>query len=409
MHRLQDILGRELNVDSVNRALRDYVRSRRPAIVGAVQVTCSDETEREIAESFQHWFAEPLLPELKFWNRSVFRTANLGGRYEFGAIHIADEHYDNPDSRDGLRVLVVKVNSHVAVNRSDSKVTYGKLDRYSRESPCCGALHALLNGTRHPAMDAIREALCFDECDRVAMLLDPTVVDPELRSFVAAVVNARLQARSAIVDIQSYETDRPTLFVVLACVTLNRSQRDTEFVVGMYWSDSTAGQVNAHYIGLGDDPSKYQVSSGQGLRIEDDQLSHPRAARDHRRKVVEEWRARRGELPELKNEQLEQVASKLRQTTEVSTELARESLKTLLWITADLAPVPLSILLFAKGLAGVHHLYRVHRLARGVANPDAARDIIDEVVDQTSKYTTEQAIRASRSILEQLKVPISEK
>jgi len=402
MQRLREMLGKELNVDTVNRALRDFVRGRRPNIVGAVHVTCSDETEREIVESFQHWFAEPLLPELKFWSRSVFRSANLGARYEWGAIRIADEHYDNPELREGQRVLAIKLNSHVAVDRVGTTPVFGKLDRYARQSPCCGAIHALLEGVRHPAMDELRAAFRYDGRDRLAMLLDPQIVPSELRSFAAAVVNARLQARSAIVDIQSYTPDLPTFFVVLPCVTLNRAQRDTEFVVGMYWADSREGLGKAHYVGLGDDPSAYRIQHRQMLMIEDDHLKQPREARDHRQEVVTEWRARHAEIPAVKDARIEEIARKVRNDSLTSARMAQETLKTLLWIAADAAPVPLSVLLFAKGLAGVHHLYRVHQLARGAAPPEQARDIIEEVADQTSKYTVEQSTRAARAILEHL-------
>lgn len=363
-------------------------------------MTCSDETEREIVESFQHWFAEPLLPELKYWSRSVFRSANLGGRYEWGAIRIADEHYDNPDLRDGQRVLAIKLNPHVAVDRSGTTPAFGKLDRYSRKSSCCGAIHALLDGVRHPAMDEPRDAFRYDDRDRLAMLLDPQVVAPEFRSFVAAVVNARLQARSAIVDIQNYAPELPTYFIVLPRVTLNRSHRDTEFVVGMYWADSREGIGKAHYVGPGDDPSAYRISHHRMLAIEDNHLKQPREARDHRHEVVTEWRARHADVPAVDDARLQQVVREVRANAAPSASMAQETLKTLLWIAADAAPVPLSMLLFAKGLAGVHHLYQVHRLARGTAEPEQALDIIEEVADQVNKYTAEQSISAVHAIMD---------
>ena len=115
MRRIQDLLGREVNLDTCNRALRDFAQSQRAAAIGAVHVTCSDECEREEVESFQQWVADSLLPELKFSARSPFRSANLGARYEWGAVRIAEEHFATPDSRDAFKLMLVKINSHVAV------------------------------------------------------------------------------------------------------------------------------------------------------------------------------------------------------------------------------------------------------------------------------------------------------
>jgi hypothetical protein len=61
-------------------------------------------------------------------------------------------------------------------------------------------------------------------------------------------------------------------------------------------------------------------------------------------------------------------------------------------------PVPTAILLFALGLAGAHHLFRAHRLARGAAGELAARAIIGEVHDEVDRFTAEEAAQA----LEQL-------
>lgn len=402
MQRLHDVIGRELAADSANRTLRDVAQAQRAAAVGAVHVTCSDEAEREAVESFQHWFANALLPELKFWSKSPFRTANLGGRYEWGAIRIAEQHYTTPATRAGFKLLVVKVNSHVSVMESAGQTIYGQMDRYECDSPCCGALHALLDGQRHPAMDELRTAFSYDGVARLDLLRDDTVVAPETRSFVAAVVNARLQARSAIVDIQDYVPESPTVYIVLPCVSLNRKQRDSEFIVGMYWSDSRNGAGEAQYIGLGDDPSCYRVFQHHGhLRVEDDHLGQPREARNHRQEVARQWRARHPEFQVVQDPRFAEIASKTRNHSGYSATMARETLKTLLWLAADIAPVPASILLFTKGLVGVHRLYQAHRLARGAGGGGAqAREIIEEAIDRIAKMPADQARGTIEAIMD---------
>ena len=313
----------------MNRALRDFAGRQRTAAVGALHVTCSDESEHEVAESFQHWFAEAVLPELKSLQRSPFRTANLGARYEWGSVRIAEDHYATLASRDGVKLMLVKLNSHVAVTTLNNQTVYGTMHRYERESACCGALNALLAGKRHPAMDELRETFCYDELDRLALLRDPEITDSNLRAFVAGVVNARLQARSAIVDIQDYVPETPTLFVVLPTVTLNRPQRDTEFVVGMYWSDTRKGLGEAEYIGLSDNPSRFQVSQHHGyLRIEETSASEPRAARDHREEVVKQWRERYPVSLKFDDPRLKELAAETGDTQSYTATMAAKRSRT---------------------------------------------------------------------------------
>ncbi len=391
MRRIQDLLGRETTSDSCNRALRDFAQSQRADTVGAVQVTCSDECEREQVESFQQWVADALLPELKFSARYPFRTANLGGRYEWGAVRIAEEHFATPETQNGFKLLLVKLNSHVAAIETGSGTEFGRMNRYDSASTCCGAW-GLCCPARHPAVDELRLAFSYDDVPRLDMLHDEGTVDPKLRSFLAAIVNARLQARSAIVDIQDYVPETPTVTIVLPTVTINRPQRDTEFVVGLYWADSRKGRGEAEYVGLGDDPSKYLTTRHHGyLCVQDDHLKQPREARDHRQEVVTQWRARHPQPQVTSDQRLRQIAETTDQTADYSARMAHETLKTVIWLAADIAPVPLTIMLFAKGLAGVHHLYRVHRLARGVDGDEQARDIIAEVSDQIPKLPVERA------------------
>ena len=398
MKRLQDLLGKEHNLDTVSRALRDYGRSVRAAAVGAHHVTCSDECERECVEAFQQWFAQDMLPELKFSSKSPFRTANLGSQYEWGGVPIAEHHYATPETRDAFKLLVVKLNAHVAIDKSGTTVRYGRMDRYGADSTFCGALQALLSGAYLPALDKLREAFRSEGIDRLAMLRDPEVVDQEMRALLAAVVSARLQARRVILEIQQYKPVTPTLHLVLPCVTVNRKQRDTELVVGMYTADSRAGEPKVEYQGLGDDPSKYRIKSGHGwLHFEDDNLSITRPARDHREMVFTHWQERKSDVPTA-TARFDEIARLTDAGKHDDPTVASEALKTLLWILADMAPVPASILLFAKGIAGIHHVYRAHRLSIGQAAEGDARRIIEDVHRQVDRLEPEKA----REVLELL-------
>lgn len=264
MTKLRDLIGRECPLDRLSGALRDFVADLGPALVGAHHVTCSDETERECAEAFDRWFAGPMLPELKPARPAAFHTVNLGGRYEWGSVRIVDEHFAAPTAQPSLKLLLVKINSHVAVRQTPDGFQYGWLDRYGCESACCGALAALMEGEELPAMRELAQAFASDGRNRLAALHDADRVPLEQRALLAAVANARLQARRAVLDLQEHRPHGPTVFLVLPCVTINRPGPDTELLVGQCGIDWTADSPEIKYCGLGDDPAAYRVRHEQG-------------------------------------------------------------------------------------------------------------------------------------------------
>ena len=46
---------------------------------------------------------------------------------------------------------------------------------------------------------------------------------------------------------------------------------------------------------------------------------------------------------------------------------------------AEVAPIPTAVLMFADGAVGIHHAFRVHRLAREMEGTGEARQILDEI------------------------------
>ena len=259
MTKLRDLIGTECKLERLSGALREFVAELGPAVVGAHHVLCSDETERECAEAFHRWFAGPMLPDLKPARRAAFHTVNLGARYEWGAIRIADEHFAAPAAKGALKLLVVKINSHVAVRYTPEGPEYGWLDRYGGESACCGALAALMEGSDLPAVRELAQLFAADGRNRVGVLHDMSRVPVEQRALLAAVTNARLQAQRAVLDIEEHRPHSPTMFLVLPCVTINRPGPDTELLVGQYGIDWTQDSAEIKYSGLGDDPAAYRV------------------------------------------------------------------------------------------------------------------------------------------------------
>lgn len=258
LSRFQEIVGQETPMEDLCRRLRIDVQDLNPATVGALHVTCADESEHECADAFQAQFAEHLLPKLKYSFKAPMRIANLGARYESGAAAIAENHFGNPEYESGRRVVVVKINSHVS---KDSHQVYGEMQRYeSSSSHYCGALRQYLDGREGAHVDSLDQAFQHDGVDRMDWIRrnSPAVIQP----LLAAIISTRVQARAAATDISTMVPASPTLFFVVPCVTLNTAQLDTELPVGFYSVDlspSSETPPDPEYVGLGDDPAAYCI------------------------------------------------------------------------------------------------------------------------------------------------------
>lgn len=269
------MIGVEQSLEEVARRLRKDIQSERAPVIGAHQIACSDESEKENVKTFHRMIVRELLPELKFWSRSSFRTANLGGRYEPGSIAICEDHYAIPASEDDFKLLAIKLNSHVSVERKGDELVYGKMDRYERESVYCGALHALLEGHEGnlPFLRELEETFASGGLDRLATLRDEGQIRHTQRELIAAIVNARLQAARVVSDIEAHTPRTPTLYILLSCVTLNRARRDHELIVGIHTYDTRPEQPVLDYAGLGDDPRRYRISHEGGILTVTDQAA----------------------------------------------------------------------------------------------------------------------------------------
>ncbi|MGD8452391.1 MAG: hypothetical protein PVJ57_11280 [Phycisphaerae bacterium] len=270
---LVQLLGREHRLHDVNLALRRYIRDLDAPVVGALHVTCADESEWECIDSFQRSFVAEMLPDLKFARKAPFRLSNLGARYEWGALPVAEHHYATPESRSTFKALLVKLNAHVAVDGFGEQSCYGRMQRYDTHSTACGALHALMAGNDNPSLRDLREAFEEEGIDRLALLADDQRVDPAQRSLFVALINARRQTARVLREIAEHVPASPTFYVVASCVTLNRPAEDTELLCGLALVDHRTGEQTAEYIGLGDDPTRYRVTyEGPTLMVHDDNL-----------------------------------------------------------------------------------------------------------------------------------------
>lgn len=260
MEELIKLIGHEFTVKKISRTLCNVAERARPGIVGAMHITCADESEHECVQAFQKGFVQHHLPELKFAHQSAFRISNLGGRYDWGAVAVAEKHFVLQGDQKGFKLIVVKINSHVGVISEKDEEYYGFYRRYGRNSPCCGALYALMTGEQGPYIDELRDLFRSEGKERLQILMNVGQVAPNHRGLYAAIVSARLQARQVMADIRDHTPSGPTLYLIVPCVTLNRLEIDTEILCGVYTADYRSGDPREEYTGLGDDPSTYSFS-----------------------------------------------------------------------------------------------------------------------------------------------------
>ncbi len=272
MDSLNALIGLETPLEVVASTLRAFAEGVGASAVGAYQVFCSDETECTCSDAFDRQFVARLLPDLKPGRCGAFHTVNLGARYEWGAVRVAEEHFATPAACEGFKFLLVKINAHAAVQRTADGWEYGWLQRYGKESACCGALAGLFEGSLLPAIVELREMFAFGGLNRLGMLADPRLVEPRYRALYTAIVSAQLQSMRVARDIQEFRPASATVFLIVPCVTLNRLEPDSEIVVGQYGIDYTSAKADIRYAGLGNDPSGYRIRyDADRVRIVDEQ------------------------------------------------------------------------------------------------------------------------------------------
>ena len=398
MDQLIATIGHEQALTDVCRELKFWAHSSGTSQVGAVYLSCSDESAQESAELFQRSFAQEMLPRLKHGLRAPFRLASPGARYEFGAVQVAEANFACADSSGAPKALLVKINSHVSVDRLGSEFRFGRMARYVEESHFCGALEALRTHSRLPFVAELGALFRSEGLDRIALLNDPKVVDLDHAPLLAAVCNARLQARCVTLDIQDFQPRSPTLYQIVHGVTLNRAGPDTELICGVYTIDRTGGNAPDRYHGLGDDPSQYRVSFEHGkLLVVDDQVDRPRAARDHRKLALESARSHPWPAT-LEDPRLAELRADVQNNQHHTGPYARAGLFTLITILIELAPLPTALVLLGEGLVAIHHAHRLNQCADIGKQEAAARSVLEDTRSRLDQLSPERA----RELLERL-------
>jgi hypothetical protein len=66
--------------------------------------------------------------------------------------------------------------------------------------------------------------------------------------------------------------------------------------------------------------------------------------------------------------------------------------------------VPAAILMFAEGAAGIHHAYRIDRLAQEMAGSEEARKVLSEVHDNIDRLEPDRAEALVELLMQEYRV-----
>jgi hypothetical protein len=147
--------------------------------------------------------------------------------------------------------MVVRVDAHVGVDddADGGTPTYGEFLRFGRTSIACGALAAVLRGQAMPGAHGF-----MDHEVRARRIID--AFGRDTRMLAAAVCRAELSASESIAEIQHMTPTSPTVWLVVASVTINHPDRHASMLTSVTVLDESLQRNGA---GLGLDVERYTI------------------------------------------------------------------------------------------------------------------------------------------------------
>jgi hypothetical protein len=400
---LEALVGREGRLGGIGRAKVAVVRRLRADHVSTLHITCSDGLEQKAMKAYHDTVVRDLTQAgERDW--APLRTANLGARYEWASGPVAFSHFRG----EGSSVALIKINTHVGVERGGSQPAFGFFDRGGRRSATCGALSMLLAGRDEPFIHELEELFGSGGIDRLALLRDPEVTPPELAALFAAVLQARLQARRALLDNVETANDGlpgPDRLLIVASVTINQKGTDHELLVGFYAGERNAkGRLVMTWCGLSDDPRDLVYAShhhGVHITAEHQGTRRARGAYDHRSLIADGYHER--ETPCLSDQAaaaLETLHTKLNDPAHPWTSLA---IKGSALALGELLPIPALLALFAGGALEVNHAFKLSRIAHGHAKPHEVEALLFAAADDLASSDPEEARKTLEAATQRLR------
>jgi hypothetical protein len=383
---LERLIGTERRLGEVGHAIVSASRILGAKNVATLHVTCSDEREKECADDFVNSVVREV-GNGPFTRRAPMRTANLGARYEWGSAGLALNHFAAEGTEKSL--LILKTSSHVGYVEQGGMREYGIVDRELLTSTSCGALGCLLGGVTKPFSRELELLFGSEGLDRLGMLRDSTVVSALERSAAAGVINARLQARKAFLDISEQAMAdlamAPQHVLVVACMTLNRPGVDHELLVGFYSGardPKAPGGFQFTWTGLSGDPRQLEISHTSGalsMTSTGVRTRFARGPKEHRRLPLVEVLGN-PETPApvqaAVDHAVDEIQTSLRAEKSPAAKLALAGVAV---VIGEVMPVAGLALLLSSGAIELHHTWRVHRVASGQASDAEARALFEEI------------------------------
>ena len=108
--------------------------------------------------------------------------------------------------------------------------------------------------------------------------------------------------------------------------------------------------------------------------------------------ILEEWRKQaesRGS--DVRDERLDRIHRDVEANKHRGGTQAQAVLRELLPIMGQLMPIAAAVLLFAHGLAAIHHAFRMHRVVRRMEGSDQAQYVLNEIHERLDRLEAEEA------------------
>lgn len=249
---LEKVIGHELELGQLSTTISHTIATSPAATVGAVHVTCADEAQHRVIEKVQELIIEPHVTPMASGQRTAFRLVNLGGYHETGALGIAEDHWAGAhDPATGPKLMFVRVDAHVGVDDDPAaEPIYGHFVRFGRPSVACGALAAILHGHAMAGGGGF-----VDHHVRARRILE--AFPEHNRMLAAAICRAELSAADCRNEIlTSVSHDTPTVWLIVATVTLNHSDRHASMLTSVTVIDPDLAETTTS---LGVDPERYRI------------------------------------------------------------------------------------------------------------------------------------------------------
>lgn len=397
---LAGLIGEEQHFGATGRAIVAMARSAGAKHVATLHVTCSDEREKECADDF----VSTVVRELgagTFSRRAPMRTANLGARYEWGAAPLATDHFNASGTEGSL--LIIKTSAHVGYVERTHEREYGMVEREHNTSTACGALGCLLDSVSQPFTHELELLFHSENVDRLGMLRDSTVVPDKYRPLVASLMNARLQAREALLDVgeaaRRNPEQAPSQVLIVSSVSMNRPGADNELLVGFYSGVRDAAApcgLTFTWTGLPSDPSALHVNHRTASLVVTHDGPPTRWARGpkaHRDLPLAHLRAAPSEpapaaVHSAVDDAVQAIQSDLANQKKPGAKLALAGAAV---VIGEVMPIAGLALLFSSGAIKLHYAWRVHRVTSGHATEDEARALFAEVADNMDELSEAEA------------------